>query len=310
VSLRRAALASWSLWAAACAGAEGTGGDESPPPEGCPSLGRADALGVVSTPELTEASGLARGGGADPVWWTHNDSGDEARLFALDDRGRLAGTATLASVRPVDIEDIGRRVLDDGTVELVVADIGDNGTSRDAVVLYSFAEPALDVDAVTVAPSALVLTYDDGEAHDAEALAVDPVDGATYIFTKVPTGITEVYRVPADARLSAVLERVATLDFTAPPLDDHDRLVTSADISPDGRWIALRTYTTAWIWRRPDGVSIADALASAPCPADVEPERQGEALGWGEGGFATLSEGSDETLYFYRWDDATARSAR
>ena len=54
--------------------------------------GRSCAQPTVEAPSIVEASGLA-GGRINPgVWWTHNDSGDIPRVFALEGDGRLLTT--------------------------------------------------------------------------------------------------------------------------------------------------------------------------------------------------------------------------
>ena len=55
-------------------------------------------------------------------------------------------------------------------------------------------------------------------------------------------------------------------------------LVTGADMSADGRVIAVRTYATIWLFDRPPGTTIAQALARTPCEAASRPEPQGEAI--------------------------------
>lgn len=44
---------------------------------------------TVTHPPLNELSGIARSRAYPGIWWVHNDSGDEPRLFAIDAEGRL-----------------------------------------------------------------------------------------------------------------------------------------------------------------------------------------------------------------------------
>ena len=78
--------------------------------------------------------------------------------------------------------------------------------------------------------------------------------------------------------------------------------VTAGDVSADGRTIALRTYTDAYVWRRSSG-SIANALKRKPCqvPADLGKEGQGEALALTRNGraFYTVPEGPTPRLRRY-----------
>ena len=68
--------------------------------------------------------------------WTHNDSGDAPRVFALDRRGRLLREVAVSGAEAVDWEDIAIRGR-----TLYVGDIGDNLAQRPNVAVYRFAEP-------------------------------------------------------------------------------------------------------------------------------------------------------------------------
>ena len=57
-------------------------------------------LGTVHITGLDETSGLAASRQNDAVLWTHNDSGDMARVFALDTQGRLLGTYKAYNWKP------------------------------------------------------------------------------------------------------------------------------------------------------------------------------------------------------------------
>src|SRR4051794_35074519 len=50
---------------------------------------RATVTGAVAAPEATELSGLVASRRRAGVLWTHNDSGDRPRLFALASDGRV-----------------------------------------------------------------------------------------------------------------------------------------------------------------------------------------------------------------------------
>jgi hypothetical protein len=180
-------------------------------------------------PRISESSGLALSRAHPHTVWTANDSGDSARVFAVDTRtGETVGVHTFgAPVR--DVEALA--VTPEG--RLLVADIGDNARSRHAVRVYSFKEPALG-DTSGSAQS-WELAYPDGP-HDAEALAVDPVSGRIHVVTKATGGSAGIYALPAtpSRRGANRLTRVAA----APAL------VTDAVYLDDGSALAVRSYTT------------------------------------------------------------------
>ena len=101
-------------------------GDTAPVAPACPSFGEAEAVGVVTDPELVELSGLVR---ARDVLWTHNDSG-AATLVALSDGGAVVQRVALASTVIVDWEDLAVR-----GDSLWLADVGDNLAIRTVLFL-------------------------------------------------------------------------------------------------------------------------------------------------------------------------------
>ena len=177
---------------------------------------------------IGESSGLALSVRHPHTVWTVNDSGDSARVFAVDTRtGATVGVHTFdAQVRDVEalaITPQGR---------MLVADIGDNRASRKVVRVFWFDEPALGA---TSGPrgASWELSYPDGP-HDAEALAVDPRSGQVLVVTKDRVG--GIYALPKSPSRSVVnrLVRVGT----APSV------VTDAVFLPDGSALAVRTYTS------------------------------------------------------------------
>ena len=70
------------------------------------------------------------------------------------------------------------------------------------------------------------------------------------------------------------------------------RLVTGGAVSADGRVIALRTYTDAWLYPAPDGDPVA-ALTREPVQLPLPGEPQGEAIAFEPDG--TLLSASEST---------------
>ena len=247
---------------------------------------RARVVGRVETPAATELSGLVRSRSRPGVLWTHNDSGDAARVFAIAGDGRLAAEVAVAGAEAVDWEDIAIRGR-----TLYVADIGDNLAQRRGIAVYRFAEPPAGV--TSVAAARIALRYPDGP-HDAEALLVDPRSGTLAIVTKDYGGGAGVY-VARPRR--AVLRLAATLGL------GFGAAVTAGDVSADGRVIVLRSYDEAFVWTRRRGESLVSALRRRPCTAGASllREGQGEALALSRDGraFWTVPEGARPALRRY-----------
>ena len=189
-------------------------------------------LGQIADPDVAESSGLVASRRHPGRLWTHNDSDNPPILFCVEPDGGSCGRWSVDGARNVDWEDIaaGPGPQPDQHY-LYVGDIGDNDRSRDEVVVYRVVEPTVPAeggDGVTDPATALVFRYDDGP-HDAEALMVQPTTGDVYVVTKA-VGDAGVYKGPPEG---GVLTRIATLGLG--PFG----LVTGADISPDGRRVAL-----------------------------------------------------------------------
>lgn len=240
-------------------------------------------IGTLQSPALKELSGLAASRQYDGVLWAHNDSGDSARIFAIDRSGALRTTVDLDVTEAIDWEDIAA----DGTT-LYVGDIGDNQRARTEIYVYRVAEPALT--AKSAHADKFTLHYPDG-AHDAEALMVDPVDRQLVVVTKEAAGTSGVYTTPISA--PGALQPVTTLSLGLA------QLVTAGDISASGDTIVLRTYTNVWVWTRRAGESLATALARPPCGAPAPADAQGEALALtpAADAYVTGSEGAGSPLW-------------
>jgi hypothetical protein len=277
----------------------------------CAGAATVTEAGTVEAPEITEASGLAAGRRRPGVWWVHNDSGDTARIFAIDDTGRLMATVNVSGAEARDWEDIAVGPPVDsrtGAATVYVGDIGDNAlrtgdtaSARSSVPVYRLTEPAIDASAA--APSTLTaraerlnLRYPDGP-HDAEALLVDPRTGDLVIITKdwARTGSSAVYRAPAGLRSGSTttLERVGEVKIPA------GTLITGADVSPDGSFVVVRSYGDVRVYRRPTGQPVWSAFAEQPCTGPTPVELQGESVGVAADGasYLTLSEGRRPVLH-------------
>lgn len=229
----------------------------------------------LDDPRITESSGLAVSSLHDGVLYTHNDSGDEPRLFAVGPDGRTRATLRLPEASAVDWEDLAAG--SDNT--LWVADIGDNGGVREEVVVYRMPEPPQLVDA-DLPSTAYRFRYPDGP-HDAEGLLVHPRTGRVMVVTKELLG-AGVYAAPArlpEGR-AAVLRRVA----------DAPAGVTGAAYAQDGATFVLRDYRSASVWAAPD-----EQVGRVALPA----QQQGESVTYAADGRALLvsSEGTSQPVW-------------
>jgi hypothetical protein len=260
-----------------------------------PTFASGASAGNVSIPALNECSGLVASRNNANVLWTHNDSGDSARLFALDTQGRLLGTYNLTGAANTDYEDlaIGPGPLTNVSY-LYVGDIGDNGEGRSNIRVYQIPEPAVHSRQYTNPPTlgvkgvrAITLEYPD-DAHNAESLFIDPLTGDLFIVTKEVTTsrVFSTTQAALNSGTNVVLTFVRNLTFDIP---------SAADISPTGREIIIRQEDFARLWTRTDGQTVSNALAGTPVTIPVigtPMEFNGEAVAFDANGngYYTLSE--------------------
>jgi hypothetical protein len=243
----------------------------------------------VQDPALTEISGLVS---LPSGLWANNDSGDVARVFRLDDRGRTLAVVRLAGVEATDWEDLAG-VVGDGGEELFAGDIGDNAAARPEIIVHRFAvpdpAPTGEVEIPAQDVQSITLHYPQG-ARDAETLLLDPRTRDLVVVHKRFGGPSEVYQATeADwADGDARLERVGVVEVGTTPLD----ATTAGDVSRRGDLVALRTYAAVLVFPRRVDQSVAEALVgNVPCDGPTAIEVQGEAMAFTDDGYATISEG-------------------
>ncbi len=250
--------------------------------------------------------------------------GNVAGVWALGDDLTDRGFTSI-DIEPfpaTDFEDIGLSGRGYWP-QLVLADIGDNGRRRDSIRLVAIDEPFPGTESVPIA-WVLNLTYPDG-ARDAETLIVDDEGGYLVIVTKEELRIgdseqfdalpSRVYQTPLPLpgedppTEPRVLEFVGEIDTPALASDSWNTKlhplrifgragsVTGGDITPAGRVIGLRTYGTIWMWDRPPGTLVSQALLGQPCEAPSAFEIQGESLAFvSDHDWATLAEARSAEL--------------
>lgn len=256
--------------------------------------------GVLENLRITEASGLAASRANKGLLWTHNDSGDDARIFALDTNGKDRGTYYFKDTRNRDWEDMAAVTLG-GTNYIYVADIGDNDQKHNKKFIYRVKEPVIKptdkakIDTIRSVET-FIVNYPDAN-RNAEALMIDQQNGDVYIVSKFEANVV-VYRVKAPLSISQnnVAEVVATLPFT---------YITAADISPDNQEILIKNLDNIFYWKRQKNESIAEALKRPAITLAYTREPQGEAVVFttDKTGFYTLSEVKKKVLphlYFYK----------
>jgi len=240
----------------------------------------------VGDPALIEVSGVVASRRHDGVLWVHNDSGDSARVFAIDRGGRRLGEFTLTGIRATDWEDIALLPNTSGGRDtLVVGDIGDFTSSRPSISLVFIPEPdvpADPTDPVAITDARTVEYRYPDQPHEAETVLADPRTGELIIITKEFTDVPQVFvaaRGGGTAEQPALLDHAGALDLGV------GQLPTAGDVAPDGSAVLVRTYSDVFVFERGPHDTIPRALRGAPCKVPAPREPQGEAI-------AVLADGS------------------
>ncbi len=266
-----------------------------------PDFGNQVDRGLIESNQIDEASGLAASRRHPGVLWTHNDSGDLPRIFALNANGRNLGEVQLAGISARDWEDIAVGPGPEANVDYVyIGDIGDNSAAFPLKMIYRLPEPAYNSnqavkDTVISNFDTITFQYPDGN-RDAETVMVDPLTKDIYVASKRESQV-RVYRLPYPQSVTEVMtaEQVATLNLTN---------VVGGDISPDGLEILIKTYSDIYYWSRTAGQPVGEAVSAQPLKVPYVPEPQGEGICWSgdASGYYTVSEelaGIPAHLYFY-----------
>lgn len=227
---------------------------------------------VIHEP-LDEMSGLVRSPRYPGVFWTHNDSGDTARLFALRADGQVVLPGWLRGDFYAGAKEEGKRpypgVQIDGAVNfdweeiatdgdlLYISDLGNNGNARRDIALYVLPEPNPEAVDRAYVLKRLPVAYPDQKAFpdptnwhfDCEAIFV--YRGKVHLLTKhrapgqigVPETGTNLYRL--ETQHTDRVNRLKKLDGKA----DLGGWVTGASVSPDGKTLAVLCHApVASVW--------------------------------------------------------------
>ena len=249
----------------------------------------AQLSGVILDTRLSDLSGLAASRVHPDVVWVLDDGGNPPDLYAVGNRGGVQATFRVAGVANTDWEDLAAFELDHRHY-LLIADTGDNGGLRRTLQLHVVEEPRTLVDGVLHPAWSIAFRWPDGP-RDCEAVAVDAAHGQILLLSKRRRP-PEVFVLPLRPTVPGlqVARRVGHLAGVPAPgagADAVDRLrdqVTAADLSPDGRTLAVLTYRDVLLYERGAHQTWEQALAGRPRIHPLTWLPQAEALGWSADG--------------------------
>ena len=199
-------------------------------------------------PDIKESSGIVASRQFEGVYWTLNDSGNPATLYATQLNGELIQEIAVKGSGNFDWEALG---IDDKN-QLWIGEIGNNSRLRFDLKVVVVAEP----DPFTETEAEVIASYPyryPNENVDAEGLFI--VEGVPYIVSKERERAV-LYRFPTlQTDTKQVLEKVG--EFA------EAKFVTGAGVSEDGTRLAVCTYDALWIYQSTAG-DLAKMIQSAP----------------------------------------------
>jgi hypothetical protein len=238
-------------------------------------------VGAVPS-QLHELSGLAASTKHPGILYTHNDSGDTARYFALNEMAALQAEFHLVNAVATDWEDVAVGPCPTGSC-VYLGDIGDNDFKRSEYAIYRVTEPAdvpADGSAVPVTFERFPFVFPDG-MHNSETLLVHPATGRIFVVTKVPGLPGAVYELPLPLQPDQKVTVVKVMDVSLPA---QAGVITGGSFHPCSNRLLLRTYTALYelsdlMDSRPEAL-----FAAPPVQVPVAMEVQGEAVTYAEDG--------------------------
>jgi len=207
--------------------------------------------GKFNSKLITESSGLAKSRIHDNVYWTHNDSGDSARLFAVDSHGNLIKPAGIFSYKGISV--IGALNVDwegmasDNSGNLYIGDIGNNSKDKKLFIIYRISEPSPTEETAVIVDHTIKVFYPDEENPSSRKRRVNAealfwARDHLFIITKESKSrYSDLYALHLeDLDKENPLTLIGSFDFKYP--------VTGADASVDGDQLAVLTYNGVWLF--------------------------------------------------------------
>ena len=222
------------------------------------------AFTTLGNPHLAELSGLVASEQYPGTLWAHNDSGNEPRLFAVSLTGELRGQSADEGMKVEgaslkDWEAIAR-VGD----RLYIGEVGNNFNKSQNLGLYQVKEPTPTHSGSLEVERFVKLRYPDQSGFppsdrwhfDCEAMF--GLDHFIYFITKnrpayrlwVQEGTANLYRLDLDELKNDSVNVLELVDSAK----ELGGWVTAADLSEDGRWLALvieSPLQSIWLFERP-----------------------------------------------------------
>jgi hypothetical protein len=242
--------------------------------------------GTIYDRNIGEVSGIAVSFIHEDVVWVINDSGNSASVYALNPKGEVIDTLNIQGVSNNDWEDLASFEYK-GKPYILIADVGDNFTKREAYFLHLIEEPDIkktsDLFSLSIKPSwSITYTYEDGP-RDCESVAVDMVNKKILLLSKRDKPPV-LYELPLKKQKNAVARKCAEIKPLPRTKQDntdfskYSNQPTAMDISSDGLSAVVLTYDSAFYFSKRKSADWATVFSGSPKEIRYPPLRQAESV--------------------------------
>jgi hypothetical protein len=205
----------------------------------------------LNFPEINECSGLIRSKTWPDVLWTHNDSGDDPRIFPLKKDGQIIQPDSKKKYKGIQIPDAvnvdWESITQDYDGNLIIGDCGNNSNTRRDLCLYIIREPDPNETYTTSVVHKYFYYYEDQDKFppqnknfDCEAIFC--YKNHIYLLTKHRSDtFTKLYR----------LDSLEKNKFNKAKMIERFNIhgqVSDADISSDEKYLSILTYSNIWLF--------------------------------------------------------------
>ena len=257
---------------------------------------------------LPEISGRACSRTTPGYLWAHGDenTGSNKKIIAINPNAQSKNDELVMTVNISgdpgrdDWEDIATGVYNN-TNYVFVGAFGDNDLQfNDQYYSYYFEEPAITSGTQNVTVNYIRFGYPDNKAHNTETLMYDNVEQMFYIVDKVKSGICHLYKLPFSTTYGTTVQRLT--EVCALGNGSKFNYCTGGDITPDGRWMAIKSKPYVLLWERQGSESLSQTAQRNPVQIMAyKEEKQGESLAWLDAStfYTTSDQTKDMPIYKY-----------
>mgnify|MGYP000899921196 CR=1 FL=1 len=201
-------------------------------------------MGILP-PFISETSGLVLGKNQ-TTFWTNNDGGNPAELYEINLEGKVMSTIKMPKLVNIDWEDLAK----DTKGNLYIADVGNNQNYRQDLAIYKL-NPNQPDNYETIQ-----LKYADQRAFPPAADSLN-FDCEAVVWHQYKLHLFSKNRSKSNryVKLYSVPDFSGSYVATVQDSVYSKAMVTAADVSPDGKTLALLTYGKVLLFDVTEGLN-------------------------------------------------------